>query len=93
MELYGRTELVHRFAVEADEEREGVAALFDADTPGYDRNERVGAGSSGQTATAHAVLHISDANILLGAVGEMDHAGSVEGDDALLGVVVEALAD
>jgi len=71
---------MHRLAVDTDEEREGVAALFDADASGDHGDERVGAGSSGQTAASHSVLHVLHANPVLRSLREVDHAGSVESD-------------
>ncbi len=89
----GRAELMHGFAFEAEEDGEVVALLFDADAFGDDGDERVGAGAAGTASARNAEFHVSHAGVLLGALGEVGHACSVEGDDGFLRVVVEALAD
>src|SRR5580658_10080833 len=44
MQLDGRAKLVHGFAIDTDEEREGVAAFLDADAFGADIDEAIRAG-------------------------------------------------
>src|SRR5947209_14379648 len=54
----GRAELVHKFAFQADEQCEGVAQLFDADTLGHDPNEAVRASATGTATAPDAILRI-----------------------------------
>src|SRR5580700_6567426 len=89
----GWAELVHGFALEADEKGDRVSTLFDADAFGYDGDEAVGAGAAGTAAAPDAILHVFDAGVLLGTLREMDHTGAVQGDDGLLGIVVQVLAN
>jgi hypothetical protein len=84
---------VHRFAFQADEEREGVAVLFDADALGHDGDEAVGTGAAGTAAAPDAILHVLDADALLGTLRQVDHAETVQGGDGLLGIVIQVLAN
>src|SRR5882757_4534005 len=93
MQLDGWAELMHRLALEAEEDGEGVASFFDADAFGDDGREGVGAGAAGTAAACDAELHVLDAGVFFGAPGEVDHAGSVQSYDGLFGVVVEVLAN
>ena len=93
VERDGWTELMHGFAFEADEDGEVVAAFFEADAFGDDGDEGVGAGAAGTATACDAEFEVSDAGVLFGALGEVDHAGSVKCDDGFFGVVVEVLAD
>src|ERR1019366_6687277 len=89
----GWAELVHRFAFEADEEREGGAVLFDADALGHNVDEAVRTGAAGTAAAPDAILHVGDADALPRTLGKVDHAETVEGGDGLLGIVIEVLAN
>jgi hypothetical protein len=89
----GRPELVHWLVFQADEERERVAVLFDADAPGGDADQAIGAGSAGQAAAADAKLNILDANVSLSSLRQLDHARAVQGDDHFLGIVLQVLTD
>src|SRR5277367_5905344 len=78
MEGDGWAELVHGFAFKADEDGEVVTMFFEADAFGDDGDERIGAGAAGTAAACDAEFQVSDAGVFLGALGEVDHAGSVE---------------
>ena len=75
-------ELVHRLTLQADEDRERVAAFFNSYAPGMDTREQAGE-------TIFEILHHRAG---IGAEGEMDHAGAVLAHHHLFGIVVEALA-
>ena len=79
-----RAERVHRFAFQADEERERVAALFDADALGHDGDQAVRTGAARTAAAADAILHVLDADALLRALRQVDHARAVQRHDRLL---------
>ena len=60
-------ELVHRLALQADEDRERVAAFFNSYAPGMDTREQAG----------ETILEILHHRAGIGTEGEMDHAGAV----------------
>src|SRR5215813_1079858 len=89
----GRSELVHGFAFETEEDGKGVAFLFEANALGDHGDKTVGAGTAGTTTASDAELQILDASVFLGPLCEVNHAGAMQGDDGFFGVVVEVLAD
>jgi len=93
VQVDGWTELVHRFAFQADEEREGVAVFFDANALGDDTDEAVRALTAGTAAAADAKLHVLDAGTLRRTLRQVDHAKSMQGNDGLLGIVFKILAN
>ncbi len=88
-----RTELVHRFTFQADEEREGIAALFDADALRHYVDEAVGARAAGTPAASDAILKVLDSDVLLRTMRQVDHAETVQRGDGLLGIVIQVLPD
>src|SRR5450631_739197 len=82
MQCDRRPELVHGFTLQADEDGEGVAALFDSDALGMDACETA----------SETILEILHEDGLVGAVGEMDHACTVLAEHGFLRIVVEVLA-
>jgi len=57
---------VHRFTIETDEERERIAALFEADPLGVDDDQTVWARAAGTSAAADAKFDVLDARIFSG---------------------------
>ena len=93
VQVDGWAELVHRLALQAYEEGEGVAVFLDADALGEDRDEAVRAGATRTAAAAHAKLHVFDADVLLHTLPQLDHARAVQRGDGLLGIILEILAN
>jgi len=93
VEVDGRAEWVHWFAFQADVEGKGVAAFFKADSFCHHVDQAVGTGSARTASAADAILHVFYADVLLGALGQLDHAQAMQCHDDLLGVIVEILAD
>jgi len=58
VQTHRRTELVHRFAILADEEGEGIAVLFDTDAPGIDSDEYGGIGAVSAAAVSYTHLDV-----------------------------------
>ena len=78
-----RAELVHRFARDTDEQREGVAVLLDADAFGPGATE----------AAPDAIRHVLDVRALFRTQRHASHPHAVLGSQYLLGIVIQALAD
>src|SRR3954463_5028354 len=74
---------MHRLTHETDEDGDGVAALFKTYAFGHD----LGQGA------AKAVSHVGDESVFARTLRKIDHTRTVLGDDGLLGVVVEILAN
>src|ERR1017187_1098177 len=83
VDLDWRTELMHRFAFEADEDGDRIAVLFDADAACHHVGQ----------AAAEAIGHVLHLRAFFRAVGQVDHACAVLADHGFLGVVVEILAN
>src|SRR5664280_2114437 len=93
VQVDGWAELVHGLAFQADEEREGVAMLFDANAPGHDADKAVRAGAAGPAASSDAKFQALDPGALRRTLRQVDHAETVHGGDGLLGIVIEVLAN
>ena len=83
VERNGRAELMHGFALQADEDGKGIAVLFEADAFGMDAGEQAG----------ETILEVLHEDVFVAAEGEMDHAGAVLADHGCFGSVVKTLAD
>ena len=88
VQLDGIADLVHRFAVHADEHGEGVTALFYADALGQSCVEAIGA----------MVAAMVDPDFLhhlafFRPPGEVHEAASVEGYHGFFGIIIETLAN
>src|ERR1035441_8834297 len=83
VQLNRRTELVQGFAFQADEDRDGVALLFDSDALSPDVGE----------AAPEAKLHIFDVRASLRTLCQVDHARAVLACHGFLGIVIEILAN
>src|ERR1700733_811463 len=81
VQVDGRAELVHRFALQAYEQGEGVALFFDADTLCEHRHQAVRAGAARPAAAANAKLHVFYTHVFFRALSQLDHARTVQGDD------------
>ena len=77
----------------ADEQRDGIPALFDADAFGEHRHEAVRVSSAGEAAASDAILHVFYAHAFIGALRQMEHAQAVQGDHGFFGIVIQILAD
>ena len=79
VELYRRSELMHGFAFQANEDGDGVSVLFDADA----------LGKNAVDPATEAVLHVVDRGAETGALSEVNHADAVLPDHGFPGVIVE----
>src|SRR5665213_1985291 len=86
-----RTKLVHRLACHADKDREGVTALFNADTFSVNSNKTVRARAAKEAAASDPVLHVCDADILLATLRQVNHTATVQSDECLLGIILQVL--
>ena len=81
----GRAELAHGLAVERDPKREGVAVLLKSDAAGVDGDKAVWRFATGAAAAAaDPVLNVVHADALLRALGDGDHACTMERDHHFL---------
>ncbi len=92
VEFERRAVLRHGFALEADEQRERVSALLDADSFGEVVDQRVRARALRTSTAANTKLAILRERTLLGTLRELDHAEPMQRHYDLFGVVVETLA-
>jgi hypothetical protein len=81
VQIDGWAKLVHGFALQADEDRDGIAMLFDSDALRFDPGE----------GAPEAVLHVLDERPFVRTPRQVDHAHPVLADHGFFGVVVEIL--
>ena len=74
---------MHWFAFKADEDGDGISALFKADALRHNFGE----------GTSKAVLHVRDESACARTLCQVDHARTVLGHHGFLGIVVEILAN
>ncbi|MHB1743303.1 MAG: hypothetical protein ACYCPO_16985 [Acidobacteriaceae bacterium] len=83
VEMDRRAKLVHGLALQADEERDGVALLFNSDALRHDPGE----------AASEAKLHIRHGGASGRTLRQVDHASPMLPGHGFLGVVLEVLAN
>src|SRR5580698_3821405 len=83
VERNGRPELMHGLTLQANEDGNRVAVLFNAHALGMNTVELA----------AETVLHVFQEDGAVGAEGEMNHARAVLAEHGLLRVVIKVLAD
>src|ERR1019366_6370865 len=78
-----RSELRHRFALQADKDGDGIAALFDSDALGADIGEHA----------PETVLHVLKVRTSFRTLCEVDHPDTVLAEHGFLGIVIQVLAN
>src|ERR1700691_240417 len=83
VQIDGWAKLVHGFALQADEDGDGVATLFDSDALRLDPCE----------GAPEAILHILEEHSFVRTPSQVDHAHPVLAEHSFFGVVFEILAN